>query len=401
MGKSLTRLLAVLVVLLLGYHAWSWFSPEQSGPPGMIERDTPKAAVAVEVAPVERADIRDRRHYSGTLYAAAQFEVAPRVAGQLESLLVDIGDRVEKGQLIARLDNDEYQQQVQEAQSAVAVAEATLAEARSSLDARHKELERTRQLREQKIASEAELDSVQAEAIAQRARVSLAEAQVSQAEAALRAAQVRLSYTTINANWENGDQQRVVGERFVDEGTTVSANTPIVSVLDISKLVGAIYVTERDYPQLSVGQPVTVIAEAYPDRRFDGMVKRIAPLFREASRQARVEVTIPNPELLLKPGMFISAGVELENKSGATVVPYDALVKRNDEQGVFLIDRDNNQARFVAVETGISEDERVEIVEPALSGEVAVLGQHLLEDGGAIVISDENKGTTPVTVPGA
>lgn len=401
MGKSLTRLLALLVVLLLGYHAWSWLSPQQSGPPGVIKSGAPKAAVAVEVAPVEQADIRNRRHYSGTLYATAQFEVAPRVGGRLESLLVDIGDRVDKGQLIARLDNDEYQQQVQEAESAVAVAEATLAEARSSLNARQKELERTRQLREQKIASEAELDSVQAEAIAQRARISLAEAQVSQAEAALRAAQVRLSYTTIDANWENGDQQRVVGERFVDEGTTISANTPIVSVLDISELVGAIYVTERDYPLLSVGQSVSIVAEAYPDRQFDGTVKRIAPLFREASRQARVEVTIPNPGLLLKPGMFISAGVELEDKSGATVVPYDALVKRNDAQGVFLIDRDNNQARFVAVETGISEGERVEIVEPALSGDVVVMGQHLLEDGSTIVITDKSESTTPVTVPGA
>ncbi|MCS3904273.1 RND family efflux transporter MFP subunit [Methylohalomonas lacus] len=397
----MTRLLAVLVVLLLGYHAWSWLATEQSGPPGVIKPGTPKAAVAVEVAPVKQADISDRRHYSGSLHAAAEFEVAPRVAGQLESLLVDIGDRVEKGQLIARLDDAEHQQQVQEAESAVAVAKATLAEARSSLEARQKELARTRQLREQKIASEAELDSVQAEAIAQRARVSLAEAQVGQAEAALRTAQVRLSYTNINANWENGDRQRVVGERFVDEGTTISANTPIVSVLDISELVGAIYVTERDYPRLSIGQPVTIVAEAYPDRQFEGTVKRIAPLFREASRQARVEVTIPNPDLLLKPGMFISAGVELEDKSGATVVPYDALVKRDDRQGVFLIDRDNNQARFVAVETGISEGEHVEIVKHSLSGEVVVLGQHLLEDGSAIVISDTSENATPIAVPGA
>ncbi len=401
MQKALTRFLFALVLILFGYLSWLWLSPQEESPPGLIQTDAQTAAVAVEIAAIEQANIQDRRRFTGTLYAEAQFEVAPRIGGKLESLLVDIGDQVEKGELVARLDDAEYQQQVLEARAAVQVAKATLAEARSSLDAKQKELQRTQQLREQRIASESELDTVQAEAVAQRARVSLAEAQVSQAEAALRAAEVRLSYTTISADWDNGDQQRVVGERFVDEGTTISANSPIVSVLDIRQLTAVIYVTERDYPQLNIGQPVTIIADAYPNVSFEGEIRRIAPMFREASRQARIEIRIPNLQRMLKPGMFVSAQIELENKTEATVVPFDALVERNDEPGVFVVDRETLKAHFVSVEIGISEGEKIEIVEPELVGEVVTLGQHLLNDGSKIVISDEDKPSSEATTPDA
>lgn len=398
MHKILTRLLVLLVLILAGYLGWSWWLPAEQSPPGLIETDAQPAAVAVAVAPVQQASIRDIRRFNGTLSPAAQFEVAPRIGGKLERLLVDIGDRVEKGEVIARLDSDEYQQQMLEARAAVEVARATLAEAHSSLDAQQKELNRTRQLREQKIASEAELEAAEAEAVAQRARVSLAEAQVSQAEAALRAAEVRLAYTTISADWENGDQERVVGERFVDEGTTVSANTPIVSVLDINQLTGVIYVTERDYPQLDIGQSVNVVADAYSGISFEGKISRIAPLFREASRQARIEVSIPNQQRLLKPGMFVSARIELTSKSQATLVPFDALIEREGQSGVFVVDRQTQKASFVPVATGISEADRVEILEPTnLTGEVVVLGQHLLNDGSRIVISDDDQRLSATT----
>lgn len=392
MHKILTRLLVLLVLILAGYLGWLWLSPAEQSPPGLIETDAQPAAVAVAVVPVQQASIRDIRRFSGTLYPAAQFEVAPRISGKLERLLVDIGDRVTKGEVIARLDSDEYQQQMLEARAAVEVARATLAEARSSLDAQQKELKRTRQLREQKIASESELEAAEAEAVAQRARVRLAEAQISQAEAVLRAAEVRLAYTTISADWENDDRERVVGERFVDEGTTVSANMAIVSVLDISQLTGVIYVTERDYPQLDIGQSVNVIADAYSGISFEGKISRIAPLFREASRQARIEVSIPNQQRLLKPGMFVSARVELTSKSQATLVPFDALIEREGQRGVFVVNRQTQKASFVAVETGISEADSVEILEPTnLTGEVVVLGQHLLNDGSRIVISDDDQ----------
>ncbi len=384
------RVLLFVLLALLVAGVWYMRPTEQ---PGSVQsgNNAQSATVAVELAPVQQDTIRNIRRFTGTLHPAAQFEVAPRVGGKLEELYVDIGDRVEKGQAIARLDDAEYSQEVQEAEAAVAVAQATLAEARSSLDAKEKEYQRTKQLRQEKIASESELDTVQAEAVAQEARVELARAQVSQAEAALRLARVRLSYTRIQADWQNGDQQRVVGERFVDEGTTISANTPIVSVIDISQLIAVVFVTEADYPNIEIGQSVRIVADAYPEREFSGSIVRIAPRFREASRQARVEIRIDNEQRLLKPGMFIGAHVETARESSATIVPMEAVIKRDDRQGVFVINRQTKMARFVPVATGITEGERVEVIRPELSGEVAVLGQHLLEDGSRVVIADDGQ----------
>jgi RND family efflux transporter MFP subunit len=260
--------------------------------------------VAVEVAPVERATIREFRTFTGTLHAAARFDVAPKIGGRLVRLEVDLGDRVEQDQVIARLDDDEYVQELEQARAELEVARAGLAEAQSASDARERQYDRIRQLREQRVASQQELDAAEAEAKAQRARVRLALAQVAQRDAALRAAEVRLAYTTIRATWQGDDPSRVVGERFVDEGTTISANTPIVSVLDIERLVAGVFVAERDYPRLSIGQTATVMVDAFPERTFPATILRIAPLFREASRQARVELDVPNPDGLLKPGMF-------------------------------------------------------------------------------------------------
>lgn len=160
--------------------------------------------------------------------------------------------------------------------------------------------------------------------------------------------------------------------------------------MDISALRAVFYVVERDYPLLHVGQPARVTLDALPGKVFAGEVSRIAPIFREASRQARVEVKLPNPDGLMKPGMFVKATLELDRAEGAVLVPAAALVRRDGRQGVFLVDEDQ-RARHVQVRAGIVEENFVQILEPAgLSGKVVVLGQHLLEDGATVrVVEDE------------
>ncbi|MGE4220727.1 MAG: efflux RND transporter periplasmic adaptor subunit [Alphaproteobacteria bacterium] len=354
------------------------------------------AAVAVETAPVQRGEIRDVRSFTGSLIPAARFEVAAKTGGLLEALTVDIGDTVHQGDIIARLDDAEFVQEVEQARAELRVAQASLQESRSSLESKRRAAERMRSLHRQKVAAEAELDAAEAEAGAQAARVQLAEAQVLQREAQLKAAEVRLSYTTVRALWQDGGPTRVVGERFVDEGTTISANTPIVSVLDIGNLVAVVFATERDLVRIGIGQSVMVMADPYPGETFEGRVARIAPLLRETSRQARVEVELPNPAGRLRPGMFVRAQVQLGSAEGAVIVPQTALVERNSRTGVFSVDREARQARFVPLRIGIVEGDRVQVMEPAdLSGDVVTLGQHLLNDGSALVLPGSDSHTRP------
>ncbi len=100
------------------------------------------------------------------------------------------------------------------------------------------------------------------------AREKVALAQVNQREAAVKAAEVRLSYSRIVAEWKEGSDERVVGERFVDEGAMLSANAPIVSILDIGRLIAVIQVIERDYSKVRIGQEAVVSTDAYPGRTF-------------------------------------------------------------------------------------------------------------------------------------
>lgn len=382
------------LALLLAVAAL-WLSHKSADESGCVVSGSSPAAVAVEVEAIRQGEIRDIRRFTGTLYPTAQFEVAARASGRLLSLEVDIGDVVERGQIIARLENDEFVQEVEQARAELDVARASLTEAASTLNARQREFERIKELRSQKIASEAELDAASGEASAQAARVRLAQAQVAQNEAALRAAEVRLSYSTIRADWQNSGDTRVVGERFVDEGTTIAANTAIVSVLDDNELNGVVFVTERDYPRLAIGQSVEVIADSYPQRRFAGEIIRIAPLFQEASRQARVEIRIPNPERILRSGMFVSVHVQLAEVADATLLPRQALVERDGERGVFLIEAADETVRFVPVTVGIIENQLVQIVAPALTGEVVVLGQHLLSDASRVLVVRAGDRTNP------
>jgi RND family efflux transporter MFP subunit len=342
--------------------------------------------VAVETAPVTRGALIDRRSFPGSLEPAAQFTVAPKVAGRVDAVLVDIGDRVARGEVVAHLDDGEFRQAVKQAEAELAVARARLREARSARDLAERRLERVRHLREQGIAPASELDETETEAGARAAAVAVAEAQVAQAQAALDSARVRLGYTRIAADWPGEDDQRVVGERLVDTGDTVAANTPMLTILEIRRLNAVIRVPEDVYASLAVGQRATVVAPAAPSRRFEAEIARIAPRFAADSRQARVELTVANPGRTLVPGMFVQVDVVAGGIEDAPIVPATAVVERDGRSGVFTLSANAEKARFVPIDVALRTAGGVALAEPAdLTGEVVVLGQNQLEDGVAVV----------------
>jgi RND family efflux transporter MFP subunit len=379
------KLIPVVILLLLGLIGWQVYERlASSGKPEGRPRGT--IPVAVETAPIQKMTLKDVGFFTGSLYPKSQFIVAPKIAGRLEKLFVKIGDPVKRDQLIAVLENEESLQQVDQAKAELEVGRANFQESRSSLEIARREFERAKTLRQKKIASESELDAAEAQLTAQEAKHKVTAAQVAQKEAALKAAQVRLAYTQIRASWEDGEDTRVVGERFVDEGAMLAPNASIVSVLDIRALTGVIYVIERDYSKVRIGQQASVSTDAFPGKTFPGTVVRVAPILKETSREARVEIEVPNPEGLLKPGMFIRVQIEFSRFDEATVVPISAVAKRNGQQGVFQVDMQEMTAKFVPVDLGIVNNERAQILTPQLTGQVVTLGHHLLEEGSSIIL---------------
>ena len=465
MKKAIALVVFVGIAGLLGWKIHQKVTAAQEG-------SAPRrggAAVAVEVGAVRTGTVERIERLSGTLRPRLEYIVAPKIAGRLAKLLVNIGDRVGRDQEIAvldaaeldreveraraelqvakanaeeirfaaALDDAELAQKAEQAKAALGSAKAKVEEARSGLAVAERELRRAETLRKKEVLSDSDLDEKQvlfeaakakygvaraevthkeAALAASQVRLSetqknaraaeyqLAAAQVAQKEAALKAAEVRASYARITAPWQERKNDgaagseaeaardvRVIGERFVDEGAMLKANDPIVTVVAIGELKAVVHVTERDYPKVRPGQSVTVTTDAFPRREFAGTIARVAPVLKEASRQARVEIRVPNPERRLKPGMYIRAKIVLDTHANVTVVPRNALVRRDRKQGVFLADREELTAEFIQVEVGIAEGEVAEIVDPPArlkSGWVVTLGHHLLENGSSITLPE-------------
>ena len=345
-------------------------------------RVTPVEAVAIERGPISLI-----RTFNGTLAAQAEFMVAPKVSGRVERLTVNLADTVKRGQVVAELDNGEYIQAVALAKADLTVTKANLVEAKSGLEIVNREFERVKTLKKRGVASESQFDSTMADLSAKQAQLEVTKAQVTRAEALLETANIRLGYTKVTADWSGGDDQRVVAERYVDEGHTVSANASLLLIVELDLITGIIFVTEKDYALLQTGQPARLNTDAYPGETFEGRIDRISPIFRQETRQARVELTIDNPELRLKPGMFIRAMVKMKSLDDAIIIPAVALTSRDDQTGVFVVNEEKMTVSWRPVQVGIRQDNRVQIEGEGLTGRVVSLGHQLIDEGSAIIIS--------------
>ncbi|MBU0728155.1 MAG: efflux RND transporter periplasmic adaptor subunit [Proteobacteria bacterium] len=351
-------------------------------------------AAPVEVVAIEHGPITLFRTFNGSLEPRAEFVAAPKVGGRVERLAVKLADTVQNGQIIAELDNDEYIQAVAQARADLAVANANMVEAKSALTIAAREFERVETLKKRGVASESQYDEAMANQSAKQAQLEVAKAQVTRAEAFLETANIRLSYTKVTANWSGSDNPRVVAERYVDEGHTVSANAALLLIVELNPITGIIFVTEKDYARLQPGQTAQLSTDAFPGETFEGRIARISPVFRRETRQARVELTIDNPKLRLKPGMFIRATVKLDSEMDATIVSEAALTSRNDHTGIFVVNEGKMTVSWRPVQVGIRQGDRVQVMGEGLTGRVVSLGHQLIDDGSTIIISEsvsENK----------
>lgn len=393
MKKRLTWLVILIILACaaagIAYRAWQKTQEEAQTKPRTL------AAIAVEAVLPERAAIQDHRIFTGALKSWSLYEVAPKVGGRLEAIHFDVGDRISGGDEIAKIEDIEYKQSVDQAAADLEVAKAQLRQAEVMLDLRRREYERYKALDEKKATTQALLESAETAFFAQEATYNMQKAEVKRREAILDNAKLKLADCVIAAEWPGDANPRFVGARYVDQGALLAPNQSILSIAELDPLRAVIYVIERDYPYVKAGQEAVLTTDAYPGVEFKGKVARIAQLLEEGTRQAEVQLEIPNPELKLKPGMFVRVRLEFASKDNAVVIPRNAIVKRDGRQGVFEIDPEKRIAQFVPVELGISSGNRVEILSPDLKRAVATLGNHLLTDGVPVLIPEEAAPESP------
>jgi RND family efflux transporter MFP subunit len=390
------KVLIVIGIIFLAFISWRVVGLIHSKSVSAVKRPV-RPPVAVQVDKVIFAPIQEIREFTGTVYPFYQYVVAPKVSGRIVEIRKRIGDPVQRGEIIARIDDAEYQQAVLESEANLKIAKASLAETAGQAELAKQELERAQSLNAKGIASPSELDAAVSSNTAQQSRLKLAMAQIEQSEASLNSAKIRLSYTVLNAT-EPGS----VGERFVDEGALLSPNSPIVTVVGYDKVIIRTTVVERDYGRISIGQTADIVVDAYPDQHFIGKVARIAPMLQQSARVAQMEVEVANNAHILKPGMFTKVSVVLSENDNAQTVPSQAVVNFEGNPGIFAVDKNEPIAHFIPVKTGIITMDRTEILSPTIDGAVVTLGQNLLTEGSRVLLPRErgSKGTGASGGPG-
>ncbi len=343
--------------------------------------------MSVEVGTPTTGDISAQLNIVGNLIGEATVDVVPRTAGRLVSVNVKLGDRVTRGQLIAKIEDQEVNEQVKQAEASYAVAQATIRQREADLKFAEINLERSKNLFERQLLPRQSLDDAEARQSASAAQLDLSRAQFSQAEARLEELRIAKGNTNI-VSPVNG----FVGKRNADPGAWASSQTPVVSVVDISSVRLVANVVERDLRLVNTGDPALVEVDAFPGESFKGRIARVAPVLDPATRTAEIEIEVPNAGFRLKPGMYARMSVTIESRTGATLVPKSSIVDYDGKRGVFTMTSDN-KAQFVPIEIGIEDENHVEARSGVASSDTFVTGgASSLRNGDTLVLAGQRGG---------
>jgi HlyD family secretion protein len=340
----------------------------------------------VELAKVTRASLADEITVVGNLIGEATVSVVPRTAGRLQDVYVRLGDRVSRGQRLAKIEDFEIVEQVKQAEAAQEVSLATIRQREADLQLARTNVERSRSLFERQLLPKQTLDDNEARYQAAVAQLDLARAQNTQSRARLDELRINLANTVITSP-VNG----FVARRDVDPGAFASQNAPVADVVDITSVRLVANVVERDLKQLTTGNPARVQVDAFPGETFSGRIARVSPVLDPATRTAPIEIEIPNPTFRLKPGMYARVSITTETKKDALVLPSSAVVDLGGRRGVFQLR--NDTAIFRTVQVGGEQGSIVEIVGGLTEGdEVISTGAGALRDGDRVALAGRTGG---------
>jgi multidrug efflux system membrane fusion protein len=309
------------VALAAGGIAWTSGRGVSTQAATAAAQNAKSAGQMIELIPVELHTISPRGlvdtvRFTGTTQPVDQTIVKARVPGRLAEVLVREGDKVTKGQVLARFEEAELQSKVNERRSAL---DAARADARwTSRDRSDKE-----SLASRNIVSQSAADLARATAENRSSMVSVAEAQLEVAVRNLKDAQVVAPF------------DGVVGERLANQGESLPIDGKILALLDTSHVEITAQMPAADVVRLRVDQPATVTLEGFGDRVFSGRITRISPTTQAGSRSIPVYVEIVDRHEALRGGLFAMGTVNVQEKSHALAVPASAM--RKDDQGDFVL----------------------------------------------------------------
>ena len=388
MSPLIRRSLIALVVIALVAAAFWW-----------IGRPKP---ISVAIREIDRGKVESSiaNTRAGTVDACQRTKLSTIMGGRIEILAVKEGDRVQKGQLLMKLWNDDQQAQSTLALAQVVTARQRVTEACAQAANAEREAVRQSSLREKGFVSGSKEESARTEAQARRASCNAAKADVAQFEAKVAATRVEQGRTVLYAPFD-GTIAKIVGE--VGEYSTPSPpgvqTPPAIDLIDDSCLYITAPMDEVDAPKISAGQPVRISLDALPKQSFAGKVKRVAPYVSAVEKQARtvdIEATFDHPEAPGKLLVGYSADVEviLNVRDDVVRVPTSALL----EGGHVLVAAADGKLEERTIKTGLANWEFTEVLDGLTAGDKVVTSlERAGVKSGAHYVVEETSGSTTAT----
>jgi RND family efflux transporter MFP subunit len=352
----------------------------------------PEASVTVPVVKAARADLVNGLSLTAEFEPFQQIDVMAKVAGYVQSIKVDIGDRVREGQLLATLEIPEMEDDLAKSVASIDQANAEITTASDELhraevthELAHLSYTRIAEVlkKEPGLVPQQEVDEA-------RSRDLIAEAQIATAKSTLRTAEQRVrvatadqtrfrtlnKYMTITAPFEG-----VVTKRYANAGSMIQAGTasqtqamPIVQLSQNNLLRLILPVPESAVSRVRVGETVDVHVSTL-GRTFPGRVARFADKIQPSTRTMDTEVDVQNPSLTLIPGMYAEVNLQIDGRRDALSVPLDAVDRGESSPRVYTV-TSAGAIHIVPVVLGLENDQRVEVRSGLQEGDVVVAGRH-------------------------
>lgn len=399
--------IGLLLALLLAVGGCS--GPEAQVPPKQAETKV----VPVQIDTVVRGAVGTRAGVTGKLAPSEEVAVTPKISGKISQIHVKLGQKVQAGAVLFTLDQRDLNNEVKEAQAAYELSVASLRQSASSTgqslqeagnrlvsaeqglqDAR-RDYERISQLYEQGAVAAQQLEQAKAswvnaqtafdnakQALAtakQKTGVAVTQASAEQARVALENAREQLAHAVVTAPI-SGTISLVQGAA----GEMASPQSAVVTIVNTDPLIAKANLSEQDVATVKKGDVVTITLTAM-GKDLKGTVTAISPVMNQDLLAYPVEISLANPDAILKADMVVNIQFGLQQSANALVVSRKAVFEENGKQYVYRIT--NKTAKKVEVKTGAQSSDAIEIVEGAQEGDqLVVRGQTLLTEGAAVQI---------------
>jgi RND family efflux transporter MFP subunit len=340
------------------------------------------SSVAVRTAVVVGQDEPVTLQATGSFVADEESDVAPEASGRVVATPVDVGQYVKQGTVLVRLRGVDAGLRLDEAKAAVARAEANVRLAESQNRLAQTTAERYERLHATGVLSREATDQSKTQAEMSKQSVATARASLAEAQAQLALAEKAFADVVVDAPFSG-----FISARNVSVGEYVEPSTPVLKLLKVDPLRLQLVVPGIETGRVSRGQKVSATVDAYPGQVFKGEITAVNPAIVQQSRSLIVEARVPNPDAVLKPGMFAVAQVDQGRTARSLIVPRAAVIEDTNTNSfrVFVIDRENRARLRVVLLAPRQSGDTVRLVSGVKEGErVATTSLNQLYDSAPV-----------------